>query len=135
MKQTADDLATAGVKFDADKPPLHLVDRTATENLAKVLGFGAKKYQPNNWRKGISQSRLIGAALRHLLAHGDGEDLDPESGLPHVDHAQACLMMLSNLRATRPELDDRHRGPPAAALAGKALEAGPCTTHPTYSPT
>lgn len=104
-------MKTEGVKLDADKAPLHLVDRLATENLARVLGFGAKKYEPNNWRKGISRTRLLAAAMRHIMADLDGEEMDPESGLPHIDHAACCLMFASNLRTTRPDLDDRYKHP------------------------
>jgi len=96
-----------GLKFDTDKPRLELVDALATEGLAKVLTFGAKKYAANNWRNGIAYSRLLGGIERHLLAIKRGEDTDPESGLPHVDHLACGVMFLSNLMKTRPDLDDR----------------------------
>lgn len=99
-----------GVKFDQDKPRMDLLDPLWLEETAKVLGFGAKKYAAHNWRQGIAQSRLIGAALRHLMAHQRGEDKDPESGLPHLAHASCCLMFLTNMAVTRPELDDRYKG-------------------------
>lgn len=96
-----------GLKFDTDKPRVDLLDPLALESLAKVLTFGAKKYAAHNWRGGISFSRLIGAALRHTFAILKGEDNDPESGLPHVDHLGCCWMFLSNMMKTRPDLDDR----------------------------
>ncbi len=61
----------------------------------------------HNWRGGITYSRLIGAALRHIFAILRGEDLDPESGLPHVHHASCCLMFLSAMMSHRKDLDDR----------------------------
>jgi len=97
-----------GVKYDTGKPPLALIDRHAIEEIAKVLAFGAKKYEAHNWRKGIAYSRLLDAALRHLYAFADGEDLDPESGLPHVAHAGCCIVLLLGTMHTHPELDDRH---------------------------
>lgn len=100
-------LAATGQKFDQEKPRTDLLDPLALEGLAKVLTFGAKKYAAHNWRGGIKFSRLIAAALRHILAILRGEDNDPESGLPHVDHAFCCLMFLSNMMKTRPDLDDR----------------------------
>lgn len=98
-----------GIKFDQEKPRMDLLDREALEGLAAVLGFGAEKYAAHNWRGGIAHSRLIAAAMRHLMAISDGEDIDPESGLPHVDHLGCCWMFLSNLQKTRPDLDDRFK--------------------------
>lgn len=98
-----------GVKHDREKPRMDLLDRAALEGLAAVLGFGAQKYAAHNWRGGIEHSRLIGAAMRHLMAINDGEDIDPESGLPHVDHLGCCWMFLSNMQKTRPDLDDRYK--------------------------
>lgn len=103
----------SGIKYDQDKPRVDLLDPLALEGLAAVLGFGAKKYAAHNWRGGISYSRLLGAALRHLFALLRGEDIDPESGLPHVDHLGCCWMFLSHMMKTRPDLDDRYKAPVA----------------------
>jgi len=105
--QLAEPAAGGGLKYDSNKPPMDLISRTFLVDLAKVLGFGATKYKRNNWREGIEQSRLIAAALRHITAYNEGEDTDPESGLSHIAHAACCLMFLSELSQTRPDLDDR----------------------------
>lgn len=97
----------SGTKHDQDKPKVELLDPLALEGLAAVLTFGAKKYAAHNWRGGLSYSRLLGAALRHTFAILRGEDNDPESGLPHVDHLGCCWMFLSNMMKTRSDLDDR----------------------------
>jgi hypothetical protein len=102
--------APLGAKHDGEKPPMSLLDRKALEEVAKVLGFGAKKYAAHNWRGGISQDRLMSALLRHVHAFLDGEDNDPESGLPHLAHAGCCLMFALNMHLTRPDMDDRHKG-------------------------
>jgi hypothetical protein len=99
--------AATGLKFDTEKPRVDLLDPLALEGLAAVLAFGAKKYAANNWRGGISYSRLLGALLRHTFAILRGEDVDQESGLPHVDHLGCCWMFLSNMMKTRKDLDDR----------------------------
>lgn len=96
-----------GVKHDQDKPRMDLLDPEALEGVARVLSFGARKYAEHNWRKGLAISRLLGAALRHIFAHLRGEDLDPESGLMHLDHAACCLMFAQWTARNRPELDDR----------------------------
>lgn len=98
-----------GIKHDTDKLPLDLLDPTALEGLAKVLQFGAKKYASHNWRGGLSYTRLLAAMLRHTFAILRGEDIDSESGLPHIDHVGACWMFLSNMMKTRKDLDDRYR--------------------------
>jgi hypothetical protein len=97
----------AGTKYDADKPRTDLLDPDALIGIAHVLSFGARKYAAHNWRKGISWSRLLGAILRHTFALMRGEDVDPESGLPHVDHLGCCWMFLSWHMKNRPDLDDR----------------------------
>lgn len=97
-----------GLKYDNGKPPMSLVDRHAIEEIAKVLAFGAQKYEAHNWRKGIAYSRLLDAAMRHLFAFADGEDMDPESGLSHVAHAGCCIVFLLGMINARPDMDDRH---------------------------
>jgi hypothetical protein len=95
------------MKFDSEKPRMDLLDRYAIEQLSQVLTFGAMKYDAHNWRHGLQYSRLIAAALRHIHAFNDGEDLDPESGLPHPAHAMCCLMFLLGTMAHRSDMDDR----------------------------
>lgn len=63
----------------------------------------------HNWRGGIAYSRLISAAYRHLGAINRGEDIDPESGLPHVYHLACNVMFLSWMMENKPELDDRFK--------------------------
>lgn len=94
-------------KHDSEKPRMELLDPRAMRSLAGVLTYGAKKYAPWNWTKGLEFGRLIGAAQRHLLAFQGGEDVDPESGLSHVAHAMCNLMFLESMRTRHPELDDR----------------------------
>jgi hypothetical protein len=96
-----------GSKYDSSKPRMDLLDADFLEGVANVLTFGANKYAAHNWRGGIAASRLIAAAYRHLGAINKGEDIDAESGLPHVYHASCCLMFLASMLNTRPDLDDR----------------------------
>jgi hypothetical protein len=96
-----------GVKRDAGKPRTDLLPPDALLGTAAVFEYGSKKYSANNWRKGILISRLTGALLRHIFAFMAGQDIDPESGLPHLDHALCSLMMLRSTWATRKDMDDR----------------------------
>lgn len=81
-------------KYDASKPDYAQLPPTALEAVVKVLGFGAKKYGSYNWRNGFKWTRLFSACGRHTFAWLRGEDLDPESGLPHLAHAICCLLFL-----------------------------------------
>ena len=82
-----------GKKYDSDKPQLYLLPPKTLYEVGKVLTFGAEKYDPHNWRKVDDlQNRYSSAAMRHILAHIDGENLDEETGLSHLAHAICCLM-------------------------------------------
>jgi len=86
------DIPTCGVKHDEGKPQFSLIPPLAHEAHAEVLTFGATKYAPGNWRNvENAQARYIDAALRHINAHVQGDELDPESGLPHLAHAIASI--------------------------------------------
>lgn len=101
---------SGGVKNDAEKIRLDLVPESAILALGRVLTFGAKKYDPYNWKKGITYSRVYSALLRHLTAWHSGEDTDPESGLSHLDHALCNVAFLRDyIENNRTELDDRFK--------------------------
>lgn len=98
---------TKGIKHDQSKAKLDLIPMEALIGLGNVLTFGAEKYKRANWANGIEYSRLISAALRHITAFNAGEDIDPESGLPHIDHALCNLAFLAWMRVHRTDMDDR----------------------------
>jgi len=82
-------------------PPLPLAD------LAAIYTMGAAKYSDNNWLNGMSWRRVRAAIERHLNAFDSGEDLDPESGLPHVMHAAWGCFTLAQYMRTHKDWDDR----------------------------
>ena len=94
---------------DTEDPKLmyDLLDAYAMEDVVKVLTKGAIKYSPNNWHKCKGKLRYYAAGMRHLEAWRKGEDLDNESGLPHLAHAMCCLMFISGLTRLHPDDDDR----------------------------
>jgi hypothetical protein len=106
---------TEGVKDDAAKVQLDLLSPIWVLGVGRVLTFGAKKYSTWNWAKGLSRTRLLASVLRHLFAYLGGEDLDPETGLLHLDHASCELMFASHLHHSRPDLDDRWKEPKSTA--------------------
>lgn len=91
-----------GSMDDPRKLPIWLVPRALIDGAARALQHGAVRYAPNNWRKGMNYSEVYSALQRHLLAWNEDEDIDPDSGLNHLDHAAACLGFLSEYVA-RPE--------------------------------
>lgn len=99
-----------GIKHDGEKEPMALFSSIWLRGVSRVLGFGARKYAADNWRDGIAYRRLISACLRHVTSFMEGEDLDPETGLSHLDHASCCLMFLREMTVIRPDLDDRFKG-------------------------
>lgn len=94
-------------KFDSDKIPIDLIPSEALFEIGEVLKFGKEKYGRSNWSKGIQHSRLIAAAMRHLLQYNSGENLDKESGRSHIAHCATNLVMLLWLMEHRKDLDDR----------------------------
>ena len=94
---------------NSGKAPLSMVLEAnhALTGAAQVMAFGAKKYARGNWHKGLPHTEVADCLIRHLSAYLSGEDLDPESGLPHVDHVLCNAVFLAQLVRTHPELDDR----------------------------
>jgi len=88
---------------------MNLLDAQWLRDVAQVMTFGAGKYAPHNWRKGINFSRVISAAYRHLTAINAGEDTDPETGLPHSAHLSCCAMFINWYLKNRTEFDDRYK--------------------------
>ena len=100
---------SVAIKNDDSKVRLELLSPIAMTEIARVLTFGAKKYSEHNWRNGFKWSRLLGAAMRHLLAFIGGENKDPETGLSHLAHAGCCIMFLLEHETTHKDLDDRYK--------------------------
>lgn len=84
-----------------------LIPIPALDLLARLYGFGAKKYAEHNWRLGYDWSKSYAAAQRHMNAFWAGEDLDPESGVPHPINAAFHMFALATFLTEHPEFDDR----------------------------
>lgn len=96
-----------GNKFDQGKAQLSMLPRVALEQEAKVMEFGANKYGKFNYKKGMKWSRLLDAALRHVIAFSSGENHDPETGYSHLAHARCCLGFLLEYADQNLGEDDR----------------------------
>lgn len=84
-------------RFNAGKPQLSLVFefRRALEGAARGLEEGVEKYGRSDWQKGMPIETCIDSLGRHLVAYMSGEEIDPASGLPHLDKLLCNALMAS----------------------------------------
>lgn len=101
--------AQGAVKRDAGKPRMDLLPPRALLAVGSVMAYGATTYGAHNWRLGLTWGRLCAAALRHTMAWLSGEQEDSESGLPHLAHAAASLLILLESIMEGYGSDDRWR--------------------------
>jgi hypothetical protein len=83
------------------------LDPVALEQVGLVAGYGTHKYDRYNFLKGYAWSLSVDALFRHLVSFLMGEDLDPESGLPHTAHAAWHAMALTSFLVRDIGKDDR----------------------------
>lgn len=83
-------------KYDKGKVRMDLVPLSTIKDVAAILTMGAEKYSENSWQELPDfWKRYKAALLRHLTAIDEGELIDSESGLPHIDHVLCNAMFLS----------------------------------------
>lgn len=116
VKETTNDpqenISKGAIKYDAGKAPVFRGAVSyfprAISAVASVSAFGASKYAWQGWR-GVPDGfeRYSDALVRHLTYEGEGEVLDPDSGLLHAAHAAwnalARLELLLEEREKTPE--------------------------------
>jgi hypothetical protein len=102
----------AGVKYDEDKPDYSLLPANALNDLVRVLTYGARKYDRENWRKVPDMNnRYFAAAMRHMWALRRGELFDPETGIHHAAHAMCSMAFIcekwyeENIHGATPDED------------------------------
>ncbi len=90
------------------KPPLSTISPAVLAELGTALLEGHLKYGGYNWRAmGVRATIYYDACLRHLLAWLGGEDIDPDSGVPHTVKAMAGLVILRDAQINGMLNDDR----------------------------
>lgn len=128
----------------SSKLPLHLWPTTATAMGSLGLLEGLLKYGRSNWREsGVRASIYVDACKRHLDAWFEGEEAAPDSGVPHLANALACLAIVVDAQAAGKLVDDRqYNGAGYRALVEsltphverlKALHADKDPTHYTIA--
>lgn len=100
----------SGARYNTGKPDFSLIPLVTLEDEARVWEYGKKKYAAWNWAKGMAWSIPFACIQRHLSAWQRGEELDPESGLPHLAHISCNVRMLTLYAKNFPEGDDRPKG-------------------------
>jgi len=92
----------------SDKLPVHLFPTTAKYYGCLGLLEGMLKYGRSNWRvAGVRASIYYDALNRHMDKWVEGENIDNESGLPHLAHAIACIAILIDATEKGNMNDDR----------------------------
>lgn len=71
------------------------------------LNYGAEKYAPNNYMKGLPITELCMSVERHNRAIMAGERVDADSGLQHCDLLASSCAMLVHTLLNGTGLDDR----------------------------
>lgn len=101
--------------FGSRKVPLHMIPKQVLAGIALGMLEGACKYGAFNYRAvGVRCSTYLAAARRHLDAFEEGQDIDPESGLHHIDKALSSLVVMRDAMLNDMCEDDR---PPAVTRA------------------
>jgi hypothetical protein len=90
------------------KVPYEYLVLSVLEDDAYVHKHGGDKYGKRNWTiDEIKASTYVGAMFRHYTAWAEGENLDPDSGRPHLTHLRACCAVVLDAIEHDKLIDDR----------------------------
>lgn len=98
--------AEKGVKAEM----FSLLPAEALAKVARHYGIGAAKYARHNWRGGYEWSKSYDAMQRHANAFWGGEDIDAETGSPHMAAVAFHALALLTFMDEHPDFDDRYKG-------------------------
>ena len=95
------------------------VGEIAAENCRETPDYPGGKYPDlagghSNFKGGIQVLKILDSTFRHFLKVLMGEDLDDESGRPHIAHMICDLGMAYWIIRHRPDMDNRLALPPHA---------------------
>ena len=103
------------------KVPFSTIPAPVIAELGLAMLEGALKYGRHNYRTtGVRGSVYYDAVLRHLTQWWEGADIDPDSGLPHIVKAIACLVVLRDGQLMGNWSDDRPPCYPDDAGSGRS---------------
>jgi hypothetical protein len=108
------------------KPPLHCIPTPVLFEIGMGMYEGGWKYREANWRViGVRASIYYDAAMRHLTAWWDGEDIDPASKIHHISKVMSCLAVLRDCQMQAEHgsgVDYKDDRPPKSHVPMAALE-------------
>jgi hypothetical protein len=121
QQQAAEQPSNPKTLMGASKvPSLSVIPFTAIAHEARAMEYGAyhsprkdggKGYGPFNWRdQPVEYMTYIEAAIRHLAAAADREDIDPETGdfkILHLALARATIGILIDALEHKSVIDNR----------------------------
>ena len=95
IEQTLLPAKTEGKKDDKCKLDWALLPLYPIKEVIKVLMWGEKHYNRDNWQL-VENARLryYNAAMRHITEWYEGKKTDSDTKLPHLAHAICCLLFL-----------------------------------------
>lgn len=100
------------------KVPMSTVSAPVMAEVGLAMMEGALKYGRHNYRvSGVRGSVYYDAAMRHLMAWYEGQDIDPDSGLSHLVKVIACMAVLRDSQIQGNWVDDRPPRTPGEWLA------------------
>lgn len=104
----SDDEVNPKTRLGQKKPSITAIPPTALFHLAMAMMDGERKYGLHNWKEKDVPARIyIDAAVRHLLAWADGEEIADDSKCHHVAHAMACCCIILDAMEQGCLIDDR----------------------------
>jgi len=115
------------------KVPLSTLPTGPMYEVALAMLEGARKYGRHNYRTmGVKASVYYDAAMRHLTAWWEGEDIDEASGIHHLMKAAACLFVVRDSELMENWIDDRPPQYPQKLNTGRlnALSQDMITKYP-----
>ena len=90
------------------KAPMSTLPAGVLAEMGVAMLEGKSKYGAFNYRiAGVRASVYYDAACRHLFSWWEGEDIDPDSGMPHIVKLLTCLVVLRDAQRNGMVNDDR----------------------------
>jgi hypothetical protein len=77
------------------------------DEVARVYGRGAEKYDDRNWELGVDLSLNFAALHRHLSAFWNGQSVDPETECHHLAAVVFHALAMMRNQTAHPDCDDR----------------------------
>ncbi len=101
----------------SNKLPLSVVPASTKAYLALGHSEGHIKYGFVNFREAGVRTRIyIDALNRHVDRWMEGEEEDPETGVPHLANAITCLSIIIDAKECGKLIDDRPKSAPVSDL-------------------